>query len=194
MIDEERIYSVLVVSSSEKFYKTIKDLLPESRYYPVALSHDVASAKRTLLDRSYDIVIINTPLPDDFGVRLGIDICKESGSGVLLFVKAEHYNDVAVKSAPFGVMVISKPTSPLIIEQSLFLVASTRERLRKLEKKTQTIEEKMEEIRIVNRAKWVLIEQLQMTETDAHRYIEKQAMDRCVTRRTIAEEIIGTYK
>ena len=49
----------------------------------------------------------------------------------------------------------------------------------------------MEEIRLVNRAKWLLIEQRGMDEPTAHRYIEKQAMDRCVTRRAVAEEIVN---
>ena len=65
--------------------------------------------------------------------------------------------------------------------------------MKKIEKKTLSLEEKMQEIRIVNRAKWVLITELKMTETDAHRYIEKQAMDRCVSKKEIAEEIIKTY-
>ena len=52
----------------------------------------------------------------------------------------------------------------------------------------------MEEIRMVNRAKWLLIEQLKMTEQQAHRYIEKQAMDRCITRRAVAEQILATYR
>ena len=51
----------------------------------------------------------------------------------------------------------------------------------------------MEEIRLVNRAKWLLITELKMTEPDAHRYIEKQAMNLCVPRRVIAEDIIKTY-
>jgi response regulator NasT len=51
----------------------------------------------------------------------------------------------------------------------------------------------MEEIRIVNRAKWLLISEIKMDEPNAHRYIEKQAMDRCVSKREIAEEIIQTY-
>ena len=51
----------------------------------------------------------------------------------------------------------------------------------------------MNEIRLVNRAKWLLISELNMTEANAHRYIEKQAMDRCVSRRQVAEEIIKTY-
>ena len=61
------------------------------------------------------------------------------------------------------------------------------------ENKISVTEEKMEEIRIVNRAKWLLINELKMDEPGAHRYIEKQAMDRCVTRREVAEEIIRTY-
>ena len=42
-----------------------------------------------------------------------------------------------------------------------------------METKSASLEEKMKEIRTVNRAKWILIEQLKMTEPDAHRYIEK---------------------
>ena len=70
---------------------------------------------------------------------------------------------------------------------------SERERLRKLEKKTLTIEEKMEEIRVVNRAKWILIHELKMEEPQAHRYIEKQAMDCCTSKRSVAEKIIKLY-
>ena len=62
-----------------------------------------------------------------------------------------------------------------------------------MEQKTATLEEKMQEIRLVNHAKWVLIEQLKMTEEQAHKYIEKQAMDRCITRRAVAENILSTY-
>ena len=72
-------------------------------------------------------------------------------------------------------------------------MASARERLRVMERSAATVEEKMEEIRLVNRAKWLLIECLSMSEAEAHRYIEKQAMDRCVTRREIARGIIQTY-
>ena len=65
--------------------------------------------------------------------------------------------------------------------------------MRKSEKKALSIEEKMEEIRIVNRVKWLLIIELKMDEQGAHRYIEKQAMDRCISKRIVVEEIIKTY-
>ena len=63
-----------------------------------------------------------------------------------------------------------------------------------MEEKTVSVEEEMKEIRLVNRAKWLLIDQLKMTENEAHKFIEKQAMDRCVTKKKIAENIILTYK
>ena len=190
----EHVYSVLIVSSSEKFVRPMLDLLPEKMFNPVVTASDVAQARRKLLENEFDIVLINTPLRDEFGTRLAFDICQKSSAGVLLFVKAEHYPDITAKVMPYGVLTISKPTSPSMIMQSMQMLCSTRERLRIMEKKNASVEEKIEEIRIVNRAKCLLIEQLKMTEPEAHRYIEKQAMDRCVTRRTIAENIILTYK
>ncbi len=190
----EHRYSVLIVSASEKFNDSLRRLLPEGRYTPVVTAADASGARRRLLEERYDLVIVNTPLPDDFGTRLALDVCDSSGTGVLLLVGAEHYPDVNARVSPYGVLVLSKPTSAQLLNQSLLLLCGTRERLRRMEQKAASIEEKMEEIRLVNRAKWLLIEQLKMTEQDAHRYIEKQAMDRCVTKRVIAEQILSTYK
>lgn len=190
----ERRYSVLLVSSSPKFNESMLALLPESRFYPVAAVSDVSSARRRLLESKYDIVIINAPLPDDFGTRLALNICDNSGTAVLLFVKAEHYPDINGRVSPFGVLALPKPTTSQAVSQSLQLLCGTRERLRRMEQKTASIEEKMEEIRLINRAKLLLMEQLKMTEKEAHRFIEKQAMDRCVTRITIAQSILSTYK
>lgn len=52
------------------------------------------------------------------------------------------------------------------------------------------VEPIVEEIRLINRAKLMLIERRAMTEADAHRFIVKTAMDRCVKKREVAEDII----
>ncbi len=191
---EERFYSILLVSSSDKFNSSLLPLLSENRYSPVTVASDVTTARRFLAEHRFDIVIINSPLTDDFGTRLALDICENSATGVMLLVKAEHYPDINSRVSPFGVFTVSKPTTTQMINQSLLLLCATRERLRRMEQKAASIEEKMEEIRIVNRAKWLLIEQLKMTEGEAHRYIEKQAMDRCISKRSVAESIISIYK
>ena len=125
--------------------------------------------------------------------RLAADLCAEKGTVPLLLVPADLFAEIGTRMQTQGVFTLSKPTSSMMLSQALRWMAAARERLRRTEKKTATIEEKMEEIRLVNRAKWLLIEQLKMTESDAHRYIEKQAMDRCVSRREIAQNIIRIY-
>ncbi len=191
---KEQIYSVLLVSGSERFNSSLLGALPERKYYPVKIVGGVGAAKRELLDRSYDIVIINTPLPDDFGTRLAIDLSSEIGLGVMLFVKSENFSDVLAQVSDYGILTVAKPASGQIVIQSLLLLCATRERLRRMEKKTASIEEKMEEIRIVNRAKWALIDEYKMNESEAHKFIERQAMNRCISKRAVAEQIIEDYE
>ncbi|MGM9548741.1 MAG: ANTAR domain-containing response regulator [Faecousia sp.] len=193
MVFSEQTYSVLVVSAAQKFNETFAPMLPGSEYYPVCFVSNIAAARRELLGRSYDFVIINAPLPDDFGTRFAIDACNKSGTVALLLARSEVYDEVEAKLTAQGVFTLPKPTSVPVLRQSLKWLISARERLRRLESKAISVEEKMEEIRLVNRAKWLLIEQLKMTEAEAHRHIEKQAMDRCTSKREIALGIIKTY-
>lgn len=193
MVFQERTYSVLVVSASAAFDRTISDLLPRNDFWPVNMVKSCGEARRALFDKEYDIVLINAPLHDDFGMRLAIDVCNTSHAGVLLCVKSELYNDVYSKVTPHGVLTLSKPTSLPMITHSLRVLCAIRERLRKLEAKQQSVEERIEEIRLTNRAKWLLIQCLNMTEAQAHRYIEKQSMDTRTSKREVAQDIIKTY-
>ena len=190
---KEQTYSVLVVSASEKFNQALPEVLPVSTFFPINGVSDVSAAKRAVSERSFDFIIINSPLPDDNGVRFAIDTVSYYNTVVLFLSKAEQYSDAYDKLAEHGVFLLQKPLSKSVFQIASGWLVSARERIRKTEKKTLSIEEKMNEIRVVNRAKWLLISELKMTEPDAHRYIEKQAMDRCVPRRQVAEEIIKTY-
>lgn len=187
-------YAVLAVSRSEKFSAALRALLPAGRYDPLVTVSGGREARERLAESHFDIAIINDPLPDLSGEALATEVCRESGAGVLLLVRADDFPAVNQRVSPHGVLTLPKPTTETMIAQSLMLLCGTRERLRRLEERAVSMEEKMVEIRIVNRAKCLLIEQLKMTEQEAHRYIEKQAMDRCVTRRTVAENILSTYK
>ena len=189
----ERVYSVLVVSAAEKLNIALVPILREARCQPVKVVTSLPAARRAWSERDYDYVIINAPLPDDDGVGFAIDIAGAKGAVVLLFVRGELYSEIREKVVEHGVFTLAKPLSRPVVTLALDWMASAKERLRRLEKKSLSVEEKMEEIRVVNRAKWLLISALNMEEPQAHRYIEKQAMDRCVSKKEVAEEIIRTY-
>lgn len=194
MIFESKKYSVLVVSSSEKMTEAIRNLIQSNRYNSVMYVDSIAAAKRAILDTFYDFVLINTPVRDDFGTDFAVEICRNKSCVCLLMVKNELYEKINYQVTPYGVFTIAKPTSTANMEQAFRWLAAARERMIRMDKKTGSIEEKMKEIRIINRAKWLLIENLKMTEAEAHRYIEKQAMDNCIGRVNIAENILKTYQ
>ena len=189
----ERAYSILIVSATDHFTSAFAGMVPETRYSPIHTAASVSAAKRILAEKTFDFVIINAPLPDDIGTRFAIDTCTSKQSAVLLLVKSDIHAGIHDEVVEYGVFTLPKPTSKPTIIHALSWMESARERLRQFEKKSLSIKEKMAEIRLVNKAKWILISELKMNEPDAHRYIEKQAMDRCITKQTIAEEIIKTY-
>ena len=190
---KEQVYSVLVVSASEKLNQALTEIFSIPVFSPVQFVSNISAAKRAVAERDFDMVIVNSPLPDDAGIRFAVDTVSSYQTVVLFLARAEQYAQSFDQLAEHGVFLIQKPTARASLELASGWLVSARERIRKTERKTLSIEEKMMEIRLVNRAKWLLISELKMTEPDAHRYIEKQAMDRCVPRRQIAEEIIKTY-
>ena len=190
---QERTYSVLIITASSKFHDAVGPLLSAFRCDPVRCVSDLSSAKRLRNEHDFDFVIINSPLPDDPGTRFAIDLCRETPAAVLLLVPGDIHEQVRDKVIDHGVFTLPKPVGKTTFSIALGWMAAARERMGRTEKKTLSIEEKMEEIRLVNRAKWLLIRELKMEEPEAHRYIEKQAMDRSLPKRAIALQGIQTY-
>ena len=190
---ESSVYSVLVVSPAGRGADFLASVFDAPTFDPVVHASSAGEARRLLSSEQYDLIAVNSPLPDETGIDFCIDAA-QGPSGVMLFVKNDIYEIVSSQCTREGIFVIPKPNTQRNVAQSVTLLCAICERLRKYEKKTRTLREKMDSIRIVNRAKWLLIERLGMTEQDAHAYIEKEAMNRRRTSREIAEEIIHMYE
>lgn len=181
--------SVLVVTGSDKIYDFIVDLLPKEEFYPVCRASSSGEARRMLVSQVYDILVINTPLPDDFGVDLALDYA-DSPMCIMLMVKDEIYDQVSYQVTDAGIVTISKPSTKQVVYSSMKLLSALTAKLKKMEKKTRTLEEKMADIRIINHAKWLIIDKKKLTEEEAHHMIEHRAMDRRISKREAAREII----
>ncbi len=193
MFAERNLNSVLIVSSTDKSADYLAGVLPTDKFSPVVTVKNAGEAKRKLVDNVFDIVIINSPLSDEFGVQLAIDLSVPGTSGILVLVKSEVFEQVSFKVEDYGVLTVAKPTNRQVITQTVNLLAATRRRMKALENKALTLEAKMAEIRLVNRAKIVLMRELKMTEPEAHRFIEKSAMDMCIKKGEVAKNILTTY-
>jgi response regulator NasT len=190
MVFQSITYSVLLVSASERINTAVSSLLPPTDYWPVTVARSVSEARRRTLENEYDLIVINSPLPDGSGQQFAMDACADSESGVLLLVRSEVYEEVYYRVLPAGVVTISKPVDAETLSQSVRILCSIRERLRAVRSRQATVEEKMEELRLVNRAKWRLIEQKGMTEDEAHRFLTARAMELRISKKQLAQEIL----
>ena len=190
---EQQHYRALLVSLSEKFNTEISSLLQQESF-SIECAASAGEARRGMLEKSYDFVIVNAPLRDEFGSRLCMDASSSSGTVAALFAATDVYDEIVHKVTPHGVFVIRKPVSKTTVVQSFSLLTSARERLRSVEKKAGKAESKLDEIRVVNKAKWYLIDNEDMSENDAHKYIEKAAMDSGITKKQAAQMIIEKYQ
>lgn len=152
-------------------------------------------ARRQLADKDFEIVVINAPLPDEFGHELGTYAVEKTHAGVIMLAKSGTADQIAGKLQGFGVLVLGKPFSGVQFRQVVQIAASCYKRLDILRAENARLLDKIAQIRLVDRAKCCLIEKRGMTEADAHRMIEKRAMDtrrpRGEVAQTILEEIEG---
>jgi len=111
-------------------------------------------------------------------------------ASVLLVVPQDVFEDSLSGVTDHGVLVVPKPFPRGRIDKAIRFLAAIQDRIHKLEQKTIAAEEKLEEMRLLNKAKFLLMEKRHMTEDEAHRYIGKQAMDSGVSRGRAAREIL----
>lgn len=150
-------------------------------------------ARQKLLGTGYDLVLINAPLADESGCRLASDISKTTAAGVLLLVRGELAAQVAEATGGDGVITLGKPVSRAQIAEAVSVFASVLAKLRRYETEKRDLERRLDELRITSRAKCLLMDQMHLSEEDAHRYLEKQAMDHRMTKLEFAKSVIRLF-
>jgi AmiR/NasT family two-component response regulator len=186
--------NVMIVSSSDKGVLYISEMLNSALVCIITAVRSGSEARRMLLERDFDLVIINAPLRDETGESLALHVASKEFTQVILLVKREFFEVMSAVCENEGILTISKPVNKYIFMSALSLARSAYNKLRKVHHENDQLRKKIEDIRIVDRAKCILISLFNMSEKEAHRYIEKQAMDMRITKRAVAERIIKTYE
>ena len=180
----------LIVSAGNNANEYLAKHMAELGYTRPVMAASGGEARRQMDAKDFEVVIINTPLPDEFGHELGTDAVTKTDAGVILLTKTATADQIADKLQAFGVLVLGKPFTGAQFRQAVQLAASNYKRLALLRAENAKLLDKIAQLRLVDRAKCYLIEKKQYTETEAHRLIEKLAMDTRRSRGDVAREIL----
>lgn len=182
-------HSVLLVSKDNKIISQISAFLMPPMFELTTCS-DFNEARRIVKERAFNIVIVDSG--DGSDMDFAVDI-SDSLSTILLLAPSEHFDQISYRVEGYGILTITKPFDPFYFYNMMKIAIAVQFKIQVLSSQTVKLKEKMEEIRLVNRAKMLLMQNQNMTEQEAHRYMEKEAMDRCIKRTALAEEIINMY-
>jgi len=186
--------NALIISSTEKDTSFFTEILNAASINKISVLQSCSEARRFLGERDIDLVIVNAPLSDESGESFAQYIASKGASQVILAVRNEFFDAISAVCENDGILTISKPVNTTVLWSVLALAKSTQSKIKRIQAENTQIKQKIEDIRIIDRAKWILISYMNMNEKEAHRFIEKQAMDLRATRRTVAERILKTYE
>lgn len=186
---EAESHSVLLVSRDSKIVSQISAFLVPP-LFELTTTSDFNEARRMATERSFNIIIADSG--DGYDTDFAINIA-DSYSTILLLVPNEHFDEISYRVEGYGILTITKPFEPFYLYNMMKIAIAVQYKVQVLSSQTTKLKVKMEEIKLVNRAKMLLMSNMNMSEQEAHRYIEKEAMDRGMKRTAISEEIIKTY-
>ena len=186
--------SALIIASNEKSFASIAELLRAHSIFDTLHVRSGSEGRRILLERDFSFVIISAPLPDESGENLARQIAISETSQVILAVKSEIYEQVSAVCEGDAVFTIVKPIDKDIFRQAISFAKTMRSRLVKAHAENEDLKQKIENIRIIDRAKNIIIASARVSEQEAHRFIEKKAMDTRSSKRAVSEKIIYNYE
>ena len=138
-----------------------------------------------------DLLIAVMPLSDGTGIEGIIHVAQRHPQLMtILLVRQEAYEQVTYQCRNQQIFVIAMPFKRQILAEAASFMLRIRTVMDDKDKELVRLKKNLSEIRIITSAKIRLMQTRQMTEEEAHYYLEKEAMDRSLSKKEIAEEIL----
>lgn len=142
----------------------------------------------------YGMVIISAPLKDEYGLSTAAYICSNSDAAVIFLASQKNAEAAYERLKETGAIVIPRPVNRPLLRQVMRFMTDERKRRKQDIQQVSELDKKLAETKVIDRAKFALIQYLSITEDEAHRQLRKQAMDLRKTIYQTAEDILKTYE
>lgn len=185
--------SVLVVCGKSEVAASMGSSLIKEGFYPVHCAHSANEARRQFFFTQPDLIVVSTPLPDEYGTDFIFDAYEMTSAGIVVIARPEQLIDLQGSLEKTGALILPKPINRLTLVQTARFALSVRNSMTELRNERDSLKKRMDERKVVEQAKWILVEKLNLSEPQAYRLIQKQAMDLRLPQIQVAEDIIKKY-
>lgn len=180
---------LIVADASKTYHQQLIDILQRSGYLVVAEPSDTRSVLQAALKREPDAIIIDDNLPGG-SLTLAREIKDLHLAPVIIVTSYSDKDmvDIARAAGVYGMIV--KPLHETGVLPVIEVALNLFHQISTLEGEVKSIKKELENRKLVERAKGLLMETRGMTEREAFRYLQRLSMNKSVPVTKIAKSII----
>jgi two-component system, response regulator PdtaR len=169
----------------------LAEMLAEEGYDVVGEAGDGERAVELAELHRPDLVVLDVKMPRLDGITAAQRIAEQRIAPVVMLT-AFSQRDLVVRARDAGAMAyVVKPFGKHDLLPAIEMAVSRFAELQQLEAEVADLTERLETRKAVERAKGVLQRQLELSEPDAFRWIQKTAMDLRLSMRQVADGVVA---
>ncbi len=184
----------LIVGASEELFKTINDVLVQSEFETVLSAQTIEQGWELIAQAGADLVFMNSLAPKKADLDFIAKVSERPDMAIVVLVRESMLEAVENALVKTKALVLGMPIARQALIQSIKIARSLTNKFTHIQMENDKLKQKIEDLKVLDRAKCCLVAFLRMNEEQAHRYIQKRAMDMRVTQREVAEDILKTYE
>ena len=182
--------TVVIAEDETLIRMDLAEMLTEEGYEVVGQAGDGAKAVELAEELRPDLVILDVKMPVLDGIAAAEAIAGKRIAPVVMLT-AFSQRDLVERARDAGAMsYLVKPFNQSELVPAIEMAVSRFAEIRQLEEEVTDLQDRLETRKAVERAKGILQEQLQLSEPEAFRWIQKTAMDLRMSMRQVAEGVV----
>ncbi len=186
--------SILIAASTTKAYEAIAKIVG-AEFGKTRHATSIAMTKQMLAQGRDSMLILYVPMPDESGVEAAAAIAAHHPElEILLIVPAEDYSHIRYQTNDTGILILAKPITKRNLFEAVNMLSFTQKKVEKLVDENRRLRTRLNDMGVITQAKCLLIEKRHMSEEDAHKYLEREAMDFCLPKVEVARNVISSLR
>ena len=182
--------SVVIAEDEALIRLDLKEMLEEEGYLVAGEVGDGASAVDLAQRLHPDLVIMDVKMPGLDGISAAEQISAERLAPVVILT-AFSQRDLVKRASDAGAMAyLIKPFTRADLVPAIEIAVSRYQEITALDGEVAGLKDRLEVRKLLDRAKGLLQADRGLTEAEAFRWIQKTSMDRRMTMRAVAEEVL----
>ena len=186
------MYKRQVLAEDEAIIRLdLKETLVDEGYEVVGDTGRGDHAVELVAELDPDVVILDIKMPGLDGIEAASRIAEAHDAAVVILTAFSQRDliDRAVEAGALAYLV--KPFQRSELVPAVEVARARHREMRALTDQTQTLSDRLEARKIIDRAKGVLIDEIGMVEADAYRFLQTSAMSGRRTMADVARAVIG---